>query len=61
MAVSSGVDAALRALKAALRLAGHDMPAEELLKEVRDADPARLRARFLVARLSDIAGRMHDP
>ena len=61
MAVSSGVDAALRALKAALRLAGQDLPDEELVKEVRDADPVRLRARFLVARLSDIAGRMHDP
>ena len=61
MAVSSGVEASLRALRAALRLTGLSLTPEALAREARDADPVRLRARFLVARLSDIAGRMQEP
>ncbi|MFM8755209.1 MAG: glycosyl hydrolase 108 family protein [Phenylobacterium sp.] len=58
MAASSGPKAAVRALKAALRLDPDAWPGVELLKAVRLADPVRLRARFMAARLSDIAGHV---
>ena len=61
MAAFSGAEAARRALKAALKLPEADLPVTELLLEIRQADPVRLRARFLIARLADIAGRLSGP
>jgi lysozyme family protein len=61
MAVVSGAEAARRALQVALRLPETDLPATEFLLEIRQADPVRLRARFLIARLADIAGRLSGP
>lgn len=58
MAASSGVDAALRALQAALRLTPDGRPGPELKLALRQVDPARLRARFLAARLIDISERL---
>jgi lysozyme family protein len=58
MAASSGPKAAVRALKAALRLDPDAWPGVEIPKAVRLADPVRLRARFMAARLSDIAGHL---
>ena len=58
MATSSGVDAALRVLMTALRLPAGDPPRSEVILEIHQADPVRLRARFLAARLADIAGRL---
>ena len=61
MAVVSGPQAALAALKVALRLPDADLPDTELLLGIRQADPVRLRARFLIARLADIADRLSGP
>lgn len=61
MAAFSGADAALRALQSALRLPAGRLPHAELILEIRRSDPVRLRARFLIARLSDIAERLRSP
>lgn len=61
MAALSGAEAALRALKTALHLPVGKLPDSELVLAIRQADPARLRARFFIARLADIAGRLNGP
>lgn len=61
MSVCAGVTPAIQALQRALRLEPDGVLGPAVLRAAVWADPARLRARFMIERLGEIAGRLGSP
>lgn len=61
MAVSAGPVPAVQALQRALRLSPDGVLGPAVLTAAVWADPVRLRARFMIERLAEIAGRLSGP